>query len=363
MKESSSLWLHLFTSTIRELYIADAIDILAAPAGAHYQFRYEGKYVAAGIHSNWRSDGLAGTKVAVCFSILHPANYHAAMYLPLRSGEVIRTWTDGSAFHVVFRLGKYMPLGDASVVDSEVESDEARRANDVRRYTESVQSLLGGEHPDTGTHAVVGPPPPASATSNGDDGRDFEALVRYLSPAMYFSPRIYYRLAEVEDSSSGTKIQVDTAGSLQLKAGNIYTIKIVHFQLQAPGERANLVVTLPDGVSLLTSNKLALRSKYDSFLVRIFVKFRDDESRGELAITPSDELRGPTVRLPVVIRPSTGHAISGPLLGVGGATAVLIPPILASPDQHLALRIALAILGGALAGLGLWLRRRRGLPG
>jgi hypothetical protein len=67
-------WLHLFTSNIRQLYVDDALSVVAGPAGLHYRFRYEKRYVADEIHERWNENRLTGIPVAVYFSLQHPLN-------------------------------------------------------------------------------------------------------------------------------------------------------------------------------------------------------------------------------------------------------------------------------------------------
>jgi hypothetical protein len=76
-------WLHLFTSTIRPLYISDALDLLATPVGSIVRFRYEQKYVAPSLRERWETKcALIGTRVLVHFAIQHPAEYHLLPTFP-----------------------------------------------------------------------------------------------------------------------------------------------------------------------------------------------------------------------------------------------------------------------------------------
>jgi hypothetical protein len=58
---TSDDWIHLFTSTIRPLYISDALDLLASPAGSIIRFRYEQSYVEAGLQKHRQDDAVFGS--------------------------------------------------------------------------------------------------------------------------------------------------------------------------------------------------------------------------------------------------------------------------------------------------------------
>src|SRR5206468_1644780 len=104
----------------------------------------------------------------------------------------------------------------------------------------------------------------------------------------------------------------------------------------------SLSVTAPSGVTLFGSGDLPLRSRYDVIPVGLFAPFRDDVTAGEITIKTLEPARGPTVRIPVTVVPSTGHRASGPLLGIGGAMALALPPVLGGGDR-MALRAGFAI--------------------
>ena len=144
-------WLYLFTSSIRELYIADAVDLLAEPDRARYRFRYEGKYLDNETRKQWEDTRLIEKRVAVNFSLQHPAEFHPAMFIPLRTGEVVSTQVDGDTYIVNFRLGQYLSLKD------EPDWEPRQRKGPVLEYTEGLKKLLGPQHhPDDRIHATLG---------------------------------------------------------------------------------------------------------------------------------------------------------------------------------------------------------------
>jgi hypothetical protein len=350
-------WLYLFTSSIRELYIADAINLLAAPKGALYRFRYEGKYLDNDTREQWDGEGLVDKQVAINFSLQHPAEFHPAMFIPLRTGEVASTEVEGEAYIVYFRLGQYLPLND------QPDWEPKQRKDPVQEYTEGLKKLLGAQHhPDDRIHATLGAPPHGLVSPADDSGKGFAAVVRFLTPCLYFSPRIYWRIAHITEGATGVIVGLDSGGSLSLTAGKEYTVHLAHYQYQAPVAEILLRVEVPKAVDLVGSDKIAILSRYDLMPIRLFPPFRDDVVTGELAISTEAPSKGPDVRLPVIVAPPLQQAFTGPLLAVGGTIALALPAVFAS-DELLLLRVGLAIGGALIAGIGLWLRRQNGLPG
>lgn len=355
--ERKSDWLHLFTSSIRELYIADAVDLIAEPNGAVYRFRYESRYLDLATRTQWGSGSLVGRPIAVNFSLQHPADFHLAVFVPLRTGEVVWTDVDGDTYVVYFRLGQYLPLKD------EANWPSKQRRVPVLSYSDGLKVLLGRQHhPDDGIHATLGPSPEGLVTVAADPGKGFAAIVRFLTPTLFFSPRIYWRVARVTKDLTGSDVELDEEGNLPLTAGKGYTLYLAHYQYEAPRTENLLRVVVPRAIDLVGSDELTLRSRYDVIPIRLFAPYRDDVVSGELSITTEQPAKGPTVRLSIIVSPPVSEVLSGPMLGIGGAVALALPAIFAA-DRLIPLRVGLAAGGALIAGLALWLRRQRGLPG
>jgi hypothetical protein len=299
---------------------------------------------------------LIGTRVAINFSLQHPAEFHPAIFVPLRTGEVVSTPVDGDTYIVYFSLGKYLPLED------QPDWEPKNRKEPVDKYTEGLKRLLGRHHPDNRIHATLGAAPAGLVSPALDPGKAFAAVVRFLTPTLYFSPRIYWRVAGITKDATGDLVGLDDEGNLPLTAGKGYTLHLAHYQYEAPATEIQLSVVVPKAVDLVGSDEIVFRSRYDVIPIRLFPPYRDDVVTGELAIGTEPPSKGPTVRLPIIVSPPAGQVLSGPLLGIGGAIALALPAVFAS-DKLLPLRVGLAIGGALIAGFALWLRRQKGLPG
>jgi hypothetical protein len=115
---ASSRWLYLFSSNRSPLYAQDILNVLAAPAGARYQFRYDIAYVenvplddgGEATASSWQQIE-PGTPVLVLFSLQQQAKYFEPVFIPIRRGEVIKhPYIFGSRLFVEFRLGGIVAL-------------------------------------------------------------------------------------------------------------------------------------------------------------------------------------------------------------------------------------------------------------
>lgn len=363
----SDQWLHLFTSNIRELYIADSVDLLGVPEGTVYQFRYQEGYVQEDARVRWHrgKGGLGGTRVLVYFSVQHAANFHPAAYVPLRYGQVVDAFVEGSTYVVKFKA-----LGYASLRQP---GEQEERYQVVQGFSDQVRTQLAPAFPDwvgvngTGrdqrrSATLSGPPAAGFLDLEGAEGARFERVVEYVSEGLGPQfPRIFFRIASIWKGSSDTSVTVSDDGYLDLVAGNHYRIEVAHFQVESPAHAA-IEVAAPPGLTLLTPDEYAIRSKYDVFPIHIFAPFRDDEIQGELAFTVKQPELGTNVRVPVRIAPSATHRVAYPALAIGGGFMALMPSILGSGTDT-GCRLAIAAAGAGLVGLGVWARKSRGLPG
>lgn len=347
--------LHLFTSSIRELYIADAINVLAAPVGSIYRFRYDGKYLDANTRERWKREHLISSPVIVHFSLQHPADFHPAVFIPLRRGKVTKTLVEGDTYIVYFRLGVYLPLRDGR------EGRDTQRKKLVEDYTAGLKTLLGPDRcPDEGIHATLGRDADHLVDSTGDLGSDFATIVRFLTPALALNPRIYWRVVCVIKEKTDEIVELSDDGNMHLSAGSGYTMQLAHYQCKPSAAETAIKITSPKAIELIGAERILLQSRYDVIPIRLFPPHRDNPVTCELSISTEALENGPTVRLPLVIEPPRAETWSGPLLGIGGGIALALPAALAS-DKLLAVRLVLALGGALLAGLALWLRRRHGL--
>src|SRR4051812_47467556 len=100
--------LYLYSSNIRPLYEQDILDLLAAPPGAHYQFRYDERYLNKEAKESWLN--LRGTPVLVHYSLQQRARYHDPAFIPVRCGSVVEASRVGRLHVLTFSLANYVSL-------------------------------------------------------------------------------------------------------------------------------------------------------------------------------------------------------------------------------------------------------------
>jgi hypothetical protein len=244
--------LHLFTSTIRSLYISDALDVLASPQGTLTRFRYEETYVSPEARDRWRKrDGLVGKAVLVHFAIQHPAEYHLPSYIPLRQATVVGNFVEGRTYVVNFELGLLrLAAATRQVVDSAKASRDLGKP--IVEYSDALRSALKiAEAPRSSALLADAQPQLLEPITSEkfqlevEQSSDFERTIKLINQALYFSPRIFYRVARVRGPDHQPVALKN--GRLELSAGSRYEIEISHYQPDAPPDGTSLQVVAPSG--------------------------------------------------------------------------------------------------------------------
>ena len=357
-------WVYLFSSNIRELYLKDIFEVLAAPMGAHCRFRYEFKYVSGDLRDTWRRNGFVGRTGLVLFSMQHPEGFHTPVFLPIRQIRIEETLAEGKLYVVRFSVMEYLTLKDPHASELRVTGvKEGRlRAERTRNYTEKIQKDLGAEgNPDSGVSAALGPAPVDLLSASTDTASDFTRVVSFLTPMLSPRSAVFWRISGISAGDRSREVKLDRDGSLPLWAGEAYRIEIAHFSVTAPGQGWRVSVSAPECVPCVGQAEIRIKSRYDLTPTRFFAKARDSSIETQIVFeTIADDI-GPTVRLPVRVRPPFAQSLSSVLLAAGGAMALAFPGILAS-DNNLGWRVGIGVLGACLAAAGFVLRRGRGLP-
>jgi hypothetical protein len=174
--------LYLFSSNIRPLYEQDILDLLAAPRGQLYQFRYDEEYIAAGTLREWEK--LQGRTALVHFSLQQEAEYQPAAFFPVRKGQISRTFSLGSVAVVEFTLDDYVtlrepPIGERNRLRLSVSVDaysDYLKQRDIPRPYEYSAGL--------GANIFADKNAPLDTTS--DEARLFARSAVFLAPTQSF---------------------------------------------------------------------------------------------------------------------------------------------------------------------------------
>jgi hypothetical protein len=208
--------LFLFSSNIRPLYEQDILDVIAAPTGGLYQFRYEQRWIDPVGRDRWLSLP-AGAPVLVHFSLQQPARYHEAVFFPVRRGTVKRTFAEGETLFIEFLLGDLVCLPEPAKKEDGIPDFAA----ETRKYTGYLAEKRV-PHPYEFS-AGIGPDILADQSSPLDRAADqvslFERLTKYLQPTDSFRNARFFRFLRLGPRGEEVDLAPDGDGVFRLEGG------------------------------------------------------------------------------------------------------------------------------------------------
>lgn len=338
--------LYLFSSNQSQLYAQDILNVLAAPEGHPYTFRYDAKYVAENLREAWTT--LQDTPVVVLFSLQQKARFQAPAFIPIRSGYVLRTHREGDSYFVEFRIRGYIALPEGESQSAQV-ARFAERLGDVTDVPYSTSVSLGSQLSLQDVDV------------QSDSSVLFARTGTYLARTETFENASFLRILGIRPShptSKGSRAYLKTHPAqplYKLKARSTYELVIFHSQPQTPPQPAPFQIFVDDNnVRTLSSGRFTVASRYDEVTVRLATADATGLEDHETAIVlePGTEVEGPVVTLKVLVEADRGRAVgiastqALALLMVGLAGVFSSAPI--------GFRVSLAVLG-ALGAVGLGL--------
>lgn len=299
----------LFSSNIRPLYEQDILDVLAAPEGVRYRFRYEDRYVSRVLLDQW-GERLRDVPVLILFSLQQEARYHDPAFFPVRLGVVRRAWQEARYHFLEFTIGGYVSL-------SEPPPDEARRDRRpkwdqrVREFTK----YLADQSCETpyAVSASIGP----DIINGGDSGLDvkadatvlFERTSRYLAWTDSFREARFVRFLRLvpEGAPDDQALRIDQTGNVfNLTAGVTYRLQVLQAQPVDVRDREVFLVE-SDGelIKVIGREGFEIASRYDVVDVPIHARYHGSVEIREtvLVVAPNEGMQGPSIRLPLRVSP------------------------------------------------------------
>lgn len=344
----------LFSSNIRRQYEQDVINVVAAPVGCVFRFRYDHKYVAPELRLKWRDNQLVRRSVVVVYSIQQPAAYHPAAYVPVRRGMITRSFEDGSILVIEFQLGSYAALQHPV-------NDEAAGGL-VRSFSAELGSALSG-HPGQDNEklrfsAADGDEPLGLITAGDTEAHGFERLVEYLTSTVSFGDYVFWRIATVRRVGEAADLQADPQGRFRLISENTYEVTIGHYQLKldtaGTAKLPTFAVTSdPALVEVISPKQFTIASRYDSIPIRIRVPPLPDTRETILSIQPSPDVKGPSADLRLLVGPTGSRRVATAAAG-GLAALLLVVPDLAGDKASVLVRFLPHIVAAGLLGWMGW---------
>ena len=308
--------LYLFSSDNRPLYVENCLAVLALPKGAIHRFRYQRRWVSLGTgdaeDSRWLSLSKAKTRVEIYFVASKSVAYGRAVYVPLRTGKVVRTFVEGDFFFVDFEVGGYLVTPEGAEFDD-------RKASTVSE-TDVLRGRLGvGRYPeaDYGTGSKEGHY--SAVLSNGQSTSDVAADARSSKQFVETARRLddllksndgrptFMRLLGFRPAYPVSSALADIdRGTAQLKAGTEYQLDTLEFNADT-AEGVNVRVALPTVLTSSSELTAKLASPYDVTSFRFVTAAKENDNRGEIVaeLLPPDGVKVPRVRahVPVVVQP------------------------------------------------------------
>lgn len=354
MMTTADTTIFLFSSNIRRQYEQDVINVVAAPVGCIFRFRYDHKYVAPELRPKWRDNQLAGRPVVVVYSIQQPAAYHPAAYVPVRRGTITSSFEDGSILVIEFQLGSYATLRHPT-------NDETAGGL-VRSFSAELGSALPG-HPGHDEKlrfsAADGDEPPGLIAAGGTEAHGFERLVEYLTSTVSFGDYVFWRIATVRRVGEAADLQADPQGRFRMISEKTYEVTIGHYQLKldtaGTAKLPTFAVTSdPALVEVISPKQFTIASRYDSIPIRIRVPPLPDTRETILSIQPPPDVKGPSADLRLLVGPTGSRRIATAAAG-GFAALLLVVPELAGDKAPVLVRFPPYLIAAGLLGcMGWW---------
>lgn len=339
--------LHLFTSDQRPLYQQDALDLLAAPAGHIYRFRYQAKYLGAGLADRWGS-GLADVAVRAYFSQQQLPQHDPFTFIPFRQGRVTGAHAAGSLHFLDFEVGPRISLARAA--------DDERQAR-IAAFSGLLAAAV--ETPRNRVSASLGPFVDDDlwvGTGDCDDHAVWETAVEYLQATDAFADRVFLRFADFVDAATRKTVQQRNA-EFPLVAGRSYELAVVHLQ---PGD-----ISLEAGyeahsegevLAVASGSPIQIASRYDTHSVRLRAAESTRTQVTTVEIVPQEpEPGGSRVRVQVRVVPDRLRVGAGAFTAAVAVILAALPGIFEQWNGLLkagSVAAGAALLGGA-AFLGL----------
>jgi hypothetical protein len=293
---------------MQPLYEQDILDVLAAPEGLRYRFRYLRRYLNEAALAGWNS--LADTSVLVFFSLQQQAKYHDPIFFPIRRGVVEKTSVEAQFYFVEFTLGSYVSLlkPEADPARSDGQLDWAKPARAFAEY-------LSGQKIDR--------PYAASATLVADIVADstapldrfseqtvlFDRNAGFLFRTDSFRKARFVRFLRItpQGAAKAEPLSVDAeANTFDLTAGVTYVVSLLQAQPTDVTEPEPFSVSA-DGelIRVIGREGFDIASRYDIVDIPVHVRhYGTHEVRQTvLVIQPGTGVQGPRIRVPLRVRP------------------------------------------------------------
>lgn len=320
----------VFVNDSRPEYAQNLLDATALPVGATHTFRFARKWIEPELHEGWERNSLAGSSLWIVFHTTESAD---AEFIPVRSAAVIRTEFSGQLGILEVSVGSF--AGEQTI---ETLAPGGGRAAVPYRSRHAIVDSVVTVLPD-----------------DADDVSAWQATAGRLTgvPAFRNGSLIYVRGVR-EIGHDWYRL-----GPSGYRVGGGRSIELVINSLSpsSAGPRGAYLVSTETGVVRISpTQRFELGYKFDLFAPRLVII---DESRPDAAvidIQPTEDARGPRVRLILDIAPSRMRQFVTYVLPGASAVIAATAGVLPS-DAPMWARLAMVAIGSAGLAVSAGLRR------
>jgi len=350
--------LYLFSSNIRPLYEQDVLNVLAAPAGLTYRFRYRKGYLSPELRDAWDNETLRGRACIVHFSLQQPNQYHDAVLFPVRLGSVTRVTKEaGDIYLIEFTVDRSICLRQPDVPPT---PDPAATAQAYRQRVDEYRAYLNDRQVPVPYEASASLGPNVSSDTSAPvdvgegEGHLFQRTTEFLAGTASYQNAKFYRILRLERREGTTPPEVPfTPGvGYRVTSGKGYQVVVLHSQPRDITSRSAFVIAADQNVAHVVGRQgFEMASKYDvASIPMIATELTGAGAReGVLEISPEPGVQGPSVTLPIRLEPEALKTTGAVGMSMLGLVLIGLTGIVATTQPQLAFA---ALIGGtALATL------------
>jgi hypothetical protein len=234
------------------------------PRGSLLRFRYELKWIDPDLHAELQRNAIKGR--AACIAYMNVESGKAIdQVLPVRSAVVVSTVSEGEFLSIELRLEAFACTASAFELCSQLRALKPGLAQ-----WSNVGEIEG--------HFCVDVRDDLRALRQDVEASGWQVIAKQLSTyGAYSAEPFFYRLDGIREVSTQFTVPFES-GSLRLKGGRSYEMRLVHFspnglKLEANPKNKDLNWLTIDGdekaMTFVSSKALATDSNYDLKIVRI----------------------------------------------------------------------------------------------
>jgi hypothetical protein len=331
----------LFTSDSRRRYATDLLNVLALPPGAHYQFRYETKYVPPELRHAFEASSVAGTRALIAFRDESVSSAKSPFIVPVRWATISEIELISDFYVIRFSLAGY-PVFSRSFA-----TDKAAIHEQCKAYLQQVPENARHLPVQAGLTPLVEP-------RDTDDKSAWINVARALALHVPFSTTHFIRIAKIV-SAKTARLSTTVDGEYVLAERQYAEIQLDYFAVNYGPPSDDLQITSDQSLIRVASlGSITLDSRYDSRKLRIQGGSVPGKTTTELQIStrgPDESLPQTRLRLPFMVRPSRKVIAYKVVTSAVGAALIATPAIL-GPTISPAVRIAVALTGAIVLAIG-----------